>query len=253
MIGDKNITTSAQINLSPDYTFNVVQDLVYMRLKRLLDLTISIIVLVGLAPLMVIVAIAIRLDSPGPLIFQQERVGSRLRNRNGIYYWERYNFTFYKFRSMYTGSSDAIHRQFTQALILEDDDTMEILQDGKVSGGSKYKLQNDKRITRVGRILRKTSLDELPQLWNVIIGNMSLVGPRPPLPYEVEVYSPRHLQRLGTQPGITGLWQVTARSSVSFDEMVELDLEYIRKQSLLLDLNILLRTIFVLFDHKGAL
>lgn len=125
------------------------------------------------------------------------------------------------------------------------------LQKGTVEQGNEFKLNGDPRITRVGRILRKTSMDELPQFWNVLTGDMSLVGPRPAIPYEVEMYEPWHMTRLSTRPGLTGLWQVTARNSASFDDLVRIDLEYIEKQSFWLDLKILFMTPLAIFDRRG--
>jgi exopolysaccharide biosynthesis polyprenyl glycosylphosphotransferase len=197
--------------------------------KRIMDIVLASIMLVAALPVMLLLAMAIKLDSPGPIIFRQTRVGRGGRR-----------FTFYKFRSMYHNSDPQVHQQFVRNLI-----------NGNHSGKI-YKLAEDKRITRVGRFLRRTSLDELPQLWNVLKGDMSLVGPRPPIPYEVAEYKEWHKQRLTVTPGLTGLWQVTARSSVSFDEMVALDLEYVRRQSLALDIKILLLTIPAVLSGRGA-
>lgn len=226
--------------------------LTYYLAKRLFDLTIALLLVIILLPLFVLIAIIITLDSNGPAIFAQERIGARLRRRQGRYVWELQRFTFYKFRSMYDKSDDAIHRAFSASYIKNDEAGMSAMQRGDVAAGERYKLNHDPRITRVGRILRKTSLDELPQLLNVIKGDMSLVGPRPPLDYEVELYEPRHMKRLHLQPGITGLWQVEARSSVSFEEMVALDIAYLQQQSFWLDLKILFGTLRVVVLHSGA-
>jgi lipopolysaccharide/colanic/teichoic acid biosynthesis glycosyltransferase len=150
---------------------------------------------------------------------------------------------------MYQDAESEMHRAYIQAFIHNDQQGMSELQNGDTEV---RKLVDDPRITPLGRFLRKSSLDELPQLWNVFKGDMSLVGPRPPIPYEVEMYEPQHCRRLGTKPGITGLWQVTARSSADFDEMVSLDVEYIEHQSLWLDLKILLQTPMVVLRGKGA-
>lgn len=224
----------------------------YFLLKRAFDFAAAVSLLILLLPVMVTIAIIIRLDSPGPVIFQQERIGARRRRRNGEYVWEVETFTFYKFRSMYHNNDHSTHRAFVEAFIRNDEDTMAAIQGDHVSEEDKYKIKADPRITRVGAILRKTSLDELPQLFNVIKGDMSLVGPRPALGYEVQIYEPRHMKRFSTIPGITGLWQVTARSSASFERMVELDVEYIRRQSLLFDIKILFQTVSIVLTHKGG-
>jgi lipopolysaccharide/colanic/teichoic acid biosynthesis glycosyltransferase len=151
---------------------------------------------------------------------------------------------------MRSGVSSSLHRQYITAYIAGDEKKM--AEFGATKSDSSYKLTKDPRITRAGAFLRKTSLDELPQLWNVIRGEMSLVGPRPPIPYEVEMYRPEHFQRLSTISGITGLWQVGGRANTSFKYMVDLDVEYINKQSFLLDIKILLLTIPVALSQKGA-
>jgi lipopolysaccharide/colanic/teichoic acid biosynthesis glycosyltransferase len=200
----------------------------YFVCKRCIDMLLVALMLIAAAPVMVLIALLIKLDSPGPFFFRQARVayGGRL-------------FTCYKFRTMYHNADSELHRQHVQALI----------RDQSLGG---YKLARDPRITRVGHILRKTSIDELPQFFNVIKGDMSLVGPRPPLPYEVQVYEEWHIGRLMTVPGITGLWQVRGRSRVTFDEMVRMDLQYIAQQSLWLDLKILLLTIPAVLMGEGA-
>jgi len=224
----------------------------YIYFKRCMDVIISAFLLLLLAPLLLFIAILIKLDSPGPVIFAQERVGGRHRWSNSRYWVELCTFTFYKFRTMYQGASDSCHREFTKAYIQGDQVAMAKLQNGSTDETNKYKMVGDKRITRIGEFLRKSSLDELPQLWNILMGDMSLVGPRPPIPYEVEIYEPYHRYRLGATPGLTGLWQVTSRSSISFDEMVRLDVEYIETQSLWLDLWILLKTPLTVLSGKGA-
>jgi exopolysaccharide biosynthesis polyprenyl glycosylphosphotransferase len=207
-------------------------------LKRTLDVLGALAAIVALAPLMVATAIAVRLSSPGPVIFKQLRLG-----RRGV------PFAFYKFRSMYCNADDRIHRDYVATLIKGD------LGQANQGDGEKplFKLKADPRITRVGRFIRKTSIDELPQLFNVLKGDMSLVGPRPPVLYEVEKYQSWHLRRiLEARPGITGLWQVEGRSTTSFDEMVRLDLRYISKCSLLMDLKILVKTVKVVLRCDGA-
>jgi len=184
---------------------------------------------------LLVCAIAIRLDSRGPVFFRQRRVGERGRP-----------FTMVKFRTMRVDADQTAHRDYAASFIR-----------GRASrqgadGEQVFKLVRDNRVTRVGRWLRRTSLDELPQLWNVLKGEMSLVGPRPPIPYEVEHYQPSHRQRLAVTPGMTGLWQVRGRSNTTFEEMVALDLEYIRRRSLLLDLRILLATIPAVLSTRGV-
>lgn len=201
--------------------------------KRLLDVFGSSVGLVVLAPVFAVVATAIKLDSPGPVFFHQERLGMRGRP-----------FTIYKFRTMAVNADSEIHRRYVQALITSSDSGL------RGSSGA-YKLDADPRITTVGAWLRATSLDELPQLINVFRGEMSLVGPRPPLEYEAELYSERDARRLEVIPGMTGLWQVSGRNETNFAQMVDLDLEYIERQSLLLDLRILARTFSAVASRNG--
>jgi exopolysaccharide biosynthesis polyprenyl glycosylphosphotransferase len=193
--------------------------------KRALDITVAVIALIVLAPLMAVIAIAIKLDSRGPVIFRQTRCGK-----------DGKPFTFLKFRGM---TEDAERRQ---AELLELNEA-----DGPI-----FKIRHDPRVTRVGRFIRRTSLDELPQFWNVLRGEMSLVGPRPPIPSEVAVYEPWHRNRLACVPGITGLWQVSGRSDLTFKEMVELDIDYITRWSLWVDLRIIVRTLVVVVLARGA-
>jgi lipopolysaccharide/colanic/teichoic acid biosynthesis glycosyltransferase len=207
-------------------------------LKRCLDIAGALAGLCLLAPLLAVVAAAVALSSPGPVIFKQKRLG-----KGGI------PFTFYKFRSMASNGDDSIHRAFVARLITAGP------ADKAAADGTQahYKLQSDPRVTPLGKFLRKTSIDELPQLFNVLKGDMSLVGPRPPIPYETAHYQSWHLQRiLSIKPGITGLWQVAGRSRVSFNEMVRMDLRYIHDCSLGLDLAILLKTVGVVLRCQGA-
>ena len=206
-----------------------------MRLKRLLDLIGAFTGLVLLGPLMTAITILIGVDSPGPALFKQRRFG-----RGGS------PFTFYKFRTMFDGNDPKLHREFVSKLINGE------AQEGLRGANGSLKIENDPRVTRLGRVLRRTSLDELPQLINVLKGDMSLVGPRPPVHYEIEMYQPEHLRRLDVLPGMTGLWQVSGRTQTGFDEMVALDQEYIETWSLWLDVKILWRTIFVVLSRKGA-
>lgn len=207
-------------------------------LKRPLDVLGALLALLLLSPLMLVTALAVKLGSPGPVVYRQSRLGKGGRL-----------FNFYKFRSMYVNRDDSIHREFVASLIKGDHSKVAQQNDATPV----YKIKADPRVTPIGRFIRRTSLDELPQLFNVLRGEMSLVGPRPPLPYEAENYQSWHLRRvLEIRPGITGLWQVEGRSKVSFDEMVRMDLRYIRNCSLSLDLRLLLRTALVVFRCDGA-
>lgn len=207
-------------------------------LKRLLDVAGAVVGLVFALPIMLVTALAINLTSPGPVIFRQTRLGAKGRP-----------FAFYKFRSMHCDNDDRIHRQFVTSLIQGEHDTINQGDEKQ----PRYKLKKDPRITRVGRFIRMTSIDELPQLWNVLKGDMSLVGPRPPLAYEVECYQSWHLRRvLDLRPGITGPWQVYGRSRTSFDEMVRLDLGYLRKVSLAYDLKLIAATAKAVVRRDGA-
>ena len=197
-------------------------------IKRAMDIVGSALMVVLCAPLLLMIAIAVKLSSKGPVLFKQHRVGQYGRR-----------FTFLKFRSMSVNNDPSTHREYVTKLIAGEAERIQASGDGR----GVYKLANDKRITRVGMFLRKTSLDELPQFLNVLKGDMSLVGPRPPIPYELAAYQTWHRRRvLEVKPGITGLWQVTGRSRVKFDDMVRLDLRYATSWSPWLDLKILLRT-----------
>lgn len=200
--------------------------------KRALDLISAIGLLVVLSPIWLACSVAIKLTSRGPVIFRQERIGA-----NGK------SFTVYKFRTMRVGNSDDVHRAFVTPFILGS---------VTVSAGSPYKLRRDGRITRVGRFMRKLSIDELPQLLNVLRGEMSIVGPRPPLRYEVEHYENWQIARLAVRPGITGLWQVSGRNRLSFTEMCRLDIEYINSWTVRRDMAIMLRTPWVMLVDRGG-
>jgi lipopolysaccharide/colanic/teichoic acid biosynthesis glycosyltransferase len=221
----------------------------YYVAKRTMDIGIASILLVLLSPLMLLTAAMIFLYSPGPIFFIQERVGARRKPYGRHSYWKRVNFRCYKFRTMKINADPLIHQAYVSALIANDQKEMTALQ-GKAT--QTRKLIHDSRIIRPGHILRKLSLDELPQLWNVLRGDMSLVGPRPAISYEVEMYKPWHLGRLQAQPGITGLQQVTARSTSDFDQQVRLDVDYIQNQSLWLDLKIMWQTPLAIISTKGA-
>jgi lipopolysaccharide/colanic/teichoic acid biosynthesis glycosyltransferase len=214
----------------------------YLLFKRILDAVAAGIGLTLLCPLFVLIAIAIKLDSPGPALFKQRRAGARLRRSSGQREWIVTEFEMYKFRSMSDGSSDDAHRAY-----------IESFAQGSLEGREKsFKLDNDSRITRTGHWLRCTSLDELPQLINVLLGDMSLVGPRPVPLYEVACYERRHFNRLCARPGITGIWQVFGRGRVPFESMVDMDITYARRQSFLLDLGLLVLTLPAVIIGKGA-
>lgn len=221
----------------------------YHLTKRALDILISAVALMLLAPVMIIVAVAIRLDSPGSVFFRQERFGGHLSVRDGVPGWQVAPFVFYKFRTMTENADDGIHREYMRAYIAGDEEAM---AGNDARAEDSYKLVGDARITRVGHLLRKTSIDELPQLWNVLRGDMSLVGPRPSLRYEVENYRSDQLERLACLAGITGLWQVSGRSSIGFQDMVDLDIGYVRRRSLRTDFEILARTVPVVLSRRGA-
>ncbi|NOZ06491.1 MAG: sugar transferase [Chloroflexi bacterium] len=234
----------AQQTASLSATYLARDKQLYQTVKRILDFVIALTLLVILSPLFLVIALCIKLDSPGPVIFSQKRVGRSVGN-NGD---EPTLFTFYKFRSMRQDAGSEVHRQYVQAFINGNQRFVAECQQNQTV----YKLEKDQRVTRFGRFIRKTSLDELPQLINVLKGDMSLVGPRPALPYEVEQYKPWHYRRLEIMPGITGLWQVEARSTVPFNEMVNLDIQYAEHQSLWLDLKILFQTIPTVLSGRGA-
>lgn len=205
--------------------------------KRFMDIVGSIAALVLSSPLLLAIAVAIKLTSRGSVLFRQERIGKTGKR-----------FTFLKFRSMSAKNDPAIHQEYVRQLIAGKPGT-----DQNGGGPQVYKLMNDPRVTAIGRILRRTSLDELPQFLNVLKGEMSLVGPRPPVPYEFECYDIWHRRRLlSVKPGITGMWQVGGRSSVKFDEMVRLDLKYASSWSPWLDVKILLRTPRAVLSGDGA-
>ncbi len=207
-------------------------------IKRAIDVVGSAMALIVLSPIFLTIAAAIKLSSPGPILFRQKRIG-----QYGI------PFTFLKFRSMHCANDSQIHMEYIKRFIAGDVDSGKSEPNGQVV----YKITRDPRVTRVGRFLRKTSLDEFPQLLNVLRGEMSLVGPRPPIPYEVESYDIWHRRRLlEVKPGLTGLWQVNGRSRLRFDDMVRLDLEYARAWSLWLDVKILLQTPRAVFFGDGA-
>lgn len=207
----------------------------YKASKRLFDLVVASLLIALLVPVFLVCAVLVWRSSPGPVLFRQPRVGVRGRE-----------FMFLKFRSMRVDADPAIHREYVARFINGEAERQ------KAGDASMFKLVEDPRVTTAGRFLRKTSLDELPQLFNVVRGNMSLVGPRPPIPYELEHYRPEHYRRLAVKPGMTGLWQVSGRSHTTFEEMIALDLDYIRRASFLTDLRVLLKTIPVVLNQHGA-
>jgi lipopolysaccharide/colanic/teichoic acid biosynthesis glycosyltransferase len=201
--------------------------------RRLADLVLGATLTLLLSPILIAVAIAVRVDSPGPALFRQRRVGHKERE-----------FTLFKFRSMRLDADPRGHREYVTALIK-----------GKAADGGRkdlYKLAVDDRITPVGRWIRRWSLDELPQLFNVLSGDMTLVGPRPAIPYEVAEYPNWYRERFSVKPGLTGLWQVSGRSERTYEEMVRLDIEYAENRSLLGDISILARTPWVVVGRRGA-
>ena len=220
-------------------------------LKRTLDVLGGLVLGLLIAPIALLIALAIKLDSRGPAIYIQLRVRSSLVRENGSRYRQLTTFPFYKFRTMVKDVPADLHQEYTAAYIAGDESRIaEFHVDG--NGNGSYKLESDPRVTRIGHFLRKTSMDELPQLWNVLRGDMSLVGPRPPLEYEVDKYEDRHFERLAGPGGITGLWQVRGRCETSFEEMIDLDLEYLKRRSTFLDIRILVETIPAVLSGRGA-
>ena len=201
--------------------------------RRTLDVSVAGSVLLVLVPVIVLAALAVRLNSPGPVLFRQRRLGRNMRP-----------FTVLKFRTMKADADSAVHREYVRQLIGTQPE--EPAREGL------YKLAVDDRITRVGRFLRSWSLDEVPQLWNVLRGEMSLVGPRPVIEYEVEQYPEWYLRRFAVKPGLTGLWQVSGRNELTYEDMVRFDIEYAERRSLWLDLRILARTALVVMRRQGV-
>jgi len=204
----------------------LISDMMTRLTKRSLDVLLCLLGLVAISPMLLLISLAIKLDSKGPVIFRQQRVG-----RDGR------TFEMFKFRSMHVDAEARISQ---------------LLAQNEMAGGVIFKMRDDPRVTRVGRFIRRTSIDELPQLFNVLRGDMSLVGPRPPLPREVAEYSPSDRDRLDVEPGITCIWQVSGRSEIPFPEQVEMDLQYIHRQSLFEDLRLLARTVPALLRGRGA-
>jgi lipopolysaccharide/colanic/teichoic acid biosynthesis glycosyltransferase len=260
------------LNTLPEYDLNtnlVTKDRRgYYFAKRAFDFLSALILLILLSPLLILISFVILIYSPGPVFFIQERVGAKRKIRNGQLYWENVNFRCYKFRTMRLNTDPSIHQAYIKALIENDEKQMQAVQKaatrprGSVNQDRSTATQNaptiprklvdDKRVIAPGKILRKLSLDELPQLFNVLLGDMSLIGPRPAIPYEVEMYKPWHKLRLQAQPGISGLQQVTARCTADFDEQVKLDIAYIKHQSFWLDLKIAFKTPLAIVSTRGA-
>ncbi|WP_299093706.1 sugar transferase [uncultured Metabacillus sp.] len=223
LVKHDSVHTSSKEALTAEFA---KQSVIYTFSKRSLDIVGALVGLVLLSFILFIVALLIKFEDPkGPIFFSQKRIG-----KNGK------EFKMYKFRSMETDAEAKLE---------------ELLKFNEIEGAM-FKMKDDPRVTKVGRFIRKTSIDELPQLFNVLKGDMSLVGPRPPLLREVEEYTPYHMQRLLVTPGCTGVWQASARNSVGFEEMVEMDLYYIENRSFLFDLKIIFKTVIVLFGSKNA-
>lgn len=222
----------------------------YYLAKRATDLCVSAGLLVMLGPVFVLAAIFIKLDSPGPVFFTQTRVGSKRIETTEGPIWIVSKFKIYKFRSMVQGASSLPHRELVAAYVNQDTDSIARINGGSDSGMNK--LTNDPRLTRVGKLLRKYSIDELPQLWNVLNGTMSLVGPRPVPDYETEHYDNHAWKRLAGLPGLSGLWQVYGRGTLSFPQTLALDLDYLSRQSIWLDIKILAGTVKSVVSRKGA-
>jgi lipopolysaccharide/colanic/teichoic acid biosynthesis glycosyltransferase len=201
--------------------------------RRALDVSVAGTVLLLLVPVLAVAALAVRLTSPGPVLFRQRRLGRHMEP-----------FTVLKFRTMRADADSALHRDYVRSLIGT--------QPPENAPDNLYKLVIDPRVTRVGRFLRSWSLDEVPQLWNVLRGEMSLVGPRPVIEYEVEQYPDWYLRRFAVKPGLTGLWQVSGRNEKTYEEMVRYDIEYAERRSLWLDLRILARTALVVMRRQGV-
>ncbi|MDR3570570.1 MAG: sugar transferase [Syntrophobacteraceae bacterium] len=230
---------SGRLTLYPDIRERLNAHKRGLSIKRAIDVCGALIGLVLLAPFFLVISAMIKLTSKGPVFFRQERVGQ---------YGD--TFMFLKFRSMYVNNDPSIHKEYTKSLILAEEKGA---GNGAPAEGAVFKIQNDPRVTPVGRFLRRSSLDEIPQLINVLAGRMSLVGPRPPIPYELENYDLWHWRRvLEMKPGITGMWQVGGRSRTTFDEMVRLDLNYMTQWSLRLDMKILFMTPLAVLSGKGA-
>ncbi len=228
-----------------------MRTLAYFTAKRAIDIAAASLVLLVLGIPMLIIAMLIEIETPGSAIFAQERVTARRKRIvNGKAEFDVVTFTCYKFRTMYKDASSEMHQAFMKAFIKNDAAAMAAINGAE--NAEVKKIVKDPRVTLIGKFLRKTSLDELPQFINVLKGEMTLVGPRPCIPYEVEEYQAWHKQRLQAIGGITGLWQVSARSAADFDGMCKLDIEYIESQSLMTDIKITLKTPLVMIFGRGG-
>lgn len=201
------------------------KELIYLVVKRVIDITVSILGLIILSPLLLLVAILIKFESKGPIIFTQKRVG-----------FKGNEFNMLKFRSM----------------VVNAEELKDKLKNNNEMSGPMFKMKNDPRVTKIGRFIRKTSIDELPQLINVLKGEMSLVGPRPSLPSEVKQFKPWMLKRLEVKPGLTCYWQIMGRNNIDFEEWMKLDIKYVEERSVLLDIKLIYKTFFVLFGDENA-
>jgi exopolysaccharide biosynthesis polyprenyl glycosylphosphotransferase len=235
---EKAGSQAANAALYPDFHQSDPSKRLSHLVKRMIDIAGSLAALICLSPVFLAAALAIKLTSKGPVFFKQERVG-----QHGA------RFTFLKFRSMHVQNDSSAHREFVTRFIAGKAERAEKSRGSEII----YKITDDPRVTPVGNFLRKTSIDELPQFWNVLKGQMSLVGPRPPIPYELAAYDVWHRRRiLEVKPGITGLWQIHGRSRTTFDEMVRLDLRYAKTWSLWLDIKIILKTPRAILSCDGA-
>jgi len=232
---DLGKTKSAEIKASAMESSELFVGAKAFLLKRALDLILTSLILIVFSPLLLLIMLAIKIGSPGPVFYKQMRLGERGKP-----------FRFYKFRSMYVNTDDAQHRSYVKNLI-KAGNPYEVDENGKLL----FKISDDGRVTRVGKLIRKYSVDEFSQLLNVLRGEMSLVGPRPPLPHEYKDYRDWHRKRLDGIPGITGLWQVSGKNRIPFEEMVKLDIHYLKNWSLWLDIKIILRTIPVMLKGEG--
>ena len=206
-------------------SLEVLNECLYSFFKRLIDIVFSIVGLLILSPILIVIMIAIKLESDGPVVFSQERVG-----------YQGNHFKMYKFRSM----------------IVNAEELKEELANQNEMDGPMFKMKNDPRVTKVGKFIRKTSIDEFPQFINVLKGDMSVVGPRPSLPQEVQEFAPWMMERLEVKPGITCFWQVSGRNDIEFEDWMRLDIKYVREKSIVLDIKLVLKTVLVLFGDKHA-
>ena len=228
---DEKTAPSVVVRRTPAPVAEQTESRAWVRAKRSLDVLLSIVLLLVMIPVLLVVALAVKLDSRGPVLFRQNRYGRGMRE-----------FPVMKFRTMRHGDSEELHKEYIKQLMSAEEGEDDGLK----------KLTRDPRVTRVGAFLRRTSLDELPQLFNVVLGQMSLVGPRPALAYELEHYEPTHYDRFSVRPGLTGLWQVSGRSELGFREMLDLDAAYAREAGPALDLQILARTPITLVRRHAA-